>query len=90
MRTNLSHQNNKQATELVQYQRISSMWANSLSLGKLTRCKVNGLISEYPPEARPVLKEWLNTYRNMIRENQNKNQNKKPVKRRVVPHWVKR
>lgn len=86
MNTNLGHPNNKQANELVQYQRIASMWANGLSRGILTRSKVTRLISEYPPQAQPVLTQWLNTCREAIKQRQQANQ----PKRRVVPHWVKR
>lgn len=86
MTTNLSHPNNKKANALAQHQRVTSVWANDLSRGKITRSKVDRLISEYSPETQIELKHWLNTYRQAIRERKQFSQ----PKRRVVPPWVKR
>jgi hypothetical protein len=86
MTFNLRDPSNKEANELAQNQRIASLWANSLSLGKLTRGQVNRLISEYPADKQPALKAWLNNYRADIRTQPKANSKK----RRTIPPWVKR
>jgi len=84
--THLSHSTNKHAFDVVQCQRITSMWANDLARGTITRDKVTRLISEYPDEQQPTFKHWLNTYREAVRKRAQAN----AVKPRHVPRWVKR